>query len=321
MMSKTKTQILELLENNRKIYQSGEYIAGLFNVSRNAIWKAVKDLEKDGYKIEAVTNKGYRLADDCDILSVAGMLPFLADKNAEIHVHDVLESTNKSAKEKALSGAKHGTVIIAEQQTAGKGRYGRSFHSPPGSGLYVSLILHPAQLKFTTPTLITAFAAVSVCEAIEAVSCKKPQIKWVNDVFINGRKICGILTEAVTDFESGGTQWVVVGIGINFTSADFPEELREIAGAVFEGEDKPQVTRNRLCAELINRMASPENQGKMLEKYKQRMFMLGSRISVISAAETYEAVAVDIDESGRLIIRKDNGEILPLSSGEISVKV
>jgi BirA family biotin operon repressor/biotin-[acetyl-CoA-carboxylase] ligase len=328
----TKNHILALLESNRGQNISGEFIAERLTVSRSAVWKAIKELEKDGYKIKAVTNKGYCLCEDNDILSVQGMLPHLLQRDTaeRIFVYDVLESTNKTAKEKAISGAEHGTVIVADCQTSGKGRYGRKFHSPPNNGLYMSFILHPSQLCFSTPTLITAFAAVSVCEAIEAISGKIPQIKWVNDIFISGkagvapRKICGILTEAVTDFESGNTQWIVVGIGINFNKppkTNFPEDLQQIAGTIFE-TDNPPTTRNRLCSEIVNRIIHPEscNEKEMIEKYKQRMYMLGKKVTVIGASETYEAIAIDIDDIGRLVVKKDNGEIQSLTSGEISIK-
>jgi BirA family biotin operon repressor/biotin-[acetyl-CoA-carboxylase] ligase len=319
----TKQRILALLESSRNQSISGERIAEELNISRNAVWKAVKELQKAGYKIEAVTNKGYRLSEDNDILSAQGMLPYLAEKSTaeKIFVHDTLESTNKTAKEMAISGASHGSVIIANHQTAGKGRFGRAFHSPAGCGLYMSLILHSAQLRFSTPTLITAFAAVCVCEAIESISCKKPQIKWVNDIFTDGRKICGILTEAVTDFESGSTGWIVTGIGINFRKSELPEDLQRIAGAIFETE-KLSVTRNRLCAEVVNRMIFSEiDEKEMLKKYRQRMFILGKTVTVTGSAEAYEAVAVDIDDTGRLLVKKKSGEILALSAGEISIKI
>jgi len=323
----TKKYILALLESNRGQNISGEYIAAQLNITRNSVWKAVKELEKDGYRIIAVTNKGYCLCEDNDILSVQGMLPFLSEKKTadKINIYNSLESTNKTAKEMAVSGAEHGAVIMAEYQTAGRGRYGRKFFSPPGHGIYMSFILHSEQLRFDTPTLVTAFAAVSVCESIEAISEKKPQIKWVNDVFLDGKKICGILTEAVTDLESGNMQWIVVGIGVNFsTSAALPEELRQIAGAVF-AESSPSTTRNHLAAEIINRLTVPENQygsKEMLAGYKQRLFMLGEKIWVAGMGKShYEATAVDIDDIGRLIVkRSDTGETISLCAGEISIR-
>jgi BirA family biotin operon repressor/biotin-[acetyl-CoA-carboxylase] ligase len=318
----TKMRVLELLESNRGQSISGAHIAERFNISRNAVWKAVNGLKKDGYSIEAITNKGYCLSEDNDILSVQGITPFLADKEiaGRIFVYPSLESTNKTAKEMAVSECGHGTIIIADSQTAGKGRYGRNFYSPPAHGIYMSFILRPALLRFNTPTLITSFAAVSVCEAIEAVSDKKPQIKWVNDIFLDGKKICGILTEAVSDYESGNVQWIVAGIGINFNTPDFPVDLRQIAGAVFTGS--PPVTRNQVAGEVINRILAPGcDESEVMEKYKKRLFMLGKKVLVADAEQPYEALAVDIDSIGRLIVKKDNGENISLSAGEISIVV
>ncbi|MDR2569386.1 MAG: biotin--[acetyl-CoA-carboxylase] ligase [Oscillospiraceae bacterium] len=322
-----KKSVLAFFESKRGQTVSGELIAGAFGVSRNAVWKAVRELERDGYIIKATSNKGYCFCDSNDILSVQGMLPFLLDKEtaSRIFVYPLLESTNKTAKEMAVSGAEHSTVIIADCQTAGRGRYGRSFFSPSSHGIYMSLILRPERLSFSTPTLVTAFAAVSVCMAIEAISDKSPQIKWVNDVFLDKRKVCGILTEAVTDYESGNAEWIVVGIGINFSTPleDFPEELRHSAGAVFNA-DNIQATRNHLIAEIINRMLTNGfrySEADMLDEYRKRLMMLGKRILVSDAQEPYEALAVDIDNNGCLIIKKDNGELKSISSGEIYVTV
>ena len=259
-----------------------------------------------------------------NIITVEGISPFLSHNKTpgHINVFGSLESTNKTAKEMIMAGTNHGTVVIADSQTAGKGRYGRVFHSPPGHGIYMSLILRSKQLWFDTPTLVTAFAAVSVCESIEAISDKTPQIKWVNDIYLNNRKICGILTESVT---VSGAQWTVIGIGINFSTpkAAFPEELRHIAGSVF-ADDTPTVTRNRLIAEIINRLISPKKRysdKKLLDVYKKRLMMLGRNITVITGGESYSATAVDIDDTGRLIVRIGDGELQTLSAGEISISV
>ena len=326
----TKEHVLSLLESKRGQSISGASIAEQLNISRNAIWKAIKELEKDGYKIEAATNRGYQLCEDNDIISVHGMAPYLSqiakDKiKKNIFVYTSLESTNKTAKEMAIAGAAHGTIIIADYQTAGKGRYGRAFHSPANHGIYMSFILHPSLLCLNAPTLVTHFAAVSVCEAIEAISDKKPKIKWVNDIFLEGKKICGILTEAVTDFESGNMQWIVVGVGINFSTpaTDFPEELRQIAGAIFDSDDAP-ITRNCLIAKIINRIMACRDQcdeKEILDKYRERLMMLGQNVLVTGAGESYEAIAIDIDDMGCLIIEKDTGEPLSLSVGEISTSV
>jgi len=281
-----------------------------------------------------------------DILSVQGMLPYLLQEvdPDRILIYDSIESTNKTAKEMAVSGAEHGTVLIANYQTAGRGRKGRSFHSPPDHGLYMSFILHPMRFCLSTPSLMTAFAAVSVCESIEAISDKTPQIKWVNDVFIDGKKVCGILTEAVTDTGSDNIHSIIVGIGINFSTPAmaFPDDLRHIAGSIFPADSlsadgppadspsaskssagNPTVTRNLLASEIINRIVAPgdqHNEKAMLEKYKHRMFMLGKTVYVSGTDVEFEAVAVDIDDAGRLIVKRDNGELLSLSSGEISIR-
>jgi len=322
----TKTQILALLEGDRGQSISGEYIAERLNISRSAVWKSIKELEKAGYKIKAVTNKGYCLCEDNDIISIQGILPYLSNKDfsEKIFVYDSLESTNKNAKEMAISGAEHGSVIIADNQTAGRGRYDRKFFSPPGHGIYMSLIIHPSRMWFETPTLLTIFAAVSVCEAIESITDKKPQVKWVNDIFLERKKICGILTEAVLDLESGNIQWIVIGIGLNFStpSTNFPEELQKIAGSVFADEN-PTTTRNQLIAEIVNRMILPEkrcSEKRIIEKYRQRLMMIGKKVTVSGLGEPYEAIALDIDELGGLVVKKDSGEITSLSAGEISVR-
>lgn len=322
----TKYRILELLEQNRGDSISGERLAGILNVSRNAVWKAVKELEKEGYSIEAVTNKGYRLSDQNDIVSIQGIKPFLSPQSKlyaeNIKIYKTLESTNKTAKEMAVAGAEHGTVIIADSQTKGRGRYSRSYFSPSG-GLYMSIILRPEVLNFENPTSVTAFAAVAVCEAIESISEKTPKIKWVNDILIDGKKVCGILTEAVTDFESGSLDWIVLGIGINvyIKTEDFPDDLQTSATSIFPNE-KMFGVRNKLSAEIINRILGYDitpREAEIFRKYKNRLAMLGNQVTVIQNKNEYKAAVIDIDAAGHLVVKNENGEIITVSSGEIRV--
>ena len=322
----TKYRILELLEQNRGDSISGERLAGILNVSRNAVWKAVKELEKEGYSIEAVTNKGYRLSDQNDIVSIQGIKPFLSPQSKlyaeNIKIYKTLESTNKTAKEMAVAGAEHGTVIIADSQTKGRGRYSRSYFSPSG-GLYMSIILRPEVLNFENPTSVTAFAAVAVCEAIESISEKTPKIKWVNDVLIDEKKVCGILTEAVTDFESGSLDWIVLGIGINvyIKTEDFPDDLQTSATSIFPNE-KMFGVRNKLSAEIINRILGYDitpREAEIFRKYKNRLAMLGNQVTVIQNKNEYKATVIDIDAVGHLVVKNENGEIITVSSGEIRV--
>ena len=322
----TKHRILELLEQNRGDSISGERLAGILNVSRNAVWKAVKELEKEGYSIEAVTNKGYRLSDQNDIVSIQGIKPFLSPQSKlyaeNIKIYKTLESTNKTAKEMAVAGAEHGTVIIADSQTKGRGRYSRSYFSPSG-GLYMSIILRPEVLNFENPTSVTAFAAVAVCEAIESISEKTPKIKWVNDILIDGKKVCGILTEAVTDFESGSLDWIVLGIGINvyIKTEDFPDDLQSSATSIFPNE-KMFGVRNKLSAEIINRILGYDitpREAEIFRKYKNRLAILGNQVTVIQNKNEYKAAVIDIDAAGHLVVKNENGEIITVSSGEIRV--
>lgn len=321
----TKERLLEILEEHRGEILSGEALAGQLKVSRNAVWKAMNELKKAGYPITASTKTGYALAAESDILSAQGLKPYLArpERCEGVYVFKTVESTNRTAKEMAIAGAEHGTVVIADSQTGGRGRRDRGFFSPPGKGLYMSLILRPGPLRLESPTAITAFAAVMTCSAIEAVSGKKPMIKWVNDIYLHYKKVCGILTEAVTDFESGGVQWVVLGIGVNVSARveDFPGALRETATSV-DPDGRIPGLRNRLAAEIINRIldAEPMDERAIFSAYRQRLMMLGQIVSVRAGEETYPARALDINEVGHLIVEKENGETAILPSGEISIR-
>ncbi|MDR0219789.1 MAG: biotin--[acetyl-CoA-carboxylase] ligase [Lachnospiraceae bacterium] len=259
-----------------------------------------------------------------DTLSKQGIEPYLADPLliGRIHIHGELESTNNTAKEMIINGAvTHGTVIIADSQSGGRGRFERSFFSPPGSGLYMSVILDKERLWASEPTVITAYAAVSVCEAIAALTGEKAGIKWVNDVFLAGKKVCGILTEAAVNARGGAVEWVIVGIGINCRAAEgCPEEYRETVGDI--ALDAAEKTRNELAAEIINRLASsaPPEKAEIVARYRQRLLYLGKKVTVHDYPDSYVATALDIDESAHLIVRKADGETVCLTAGEISIR-
>ncbi|SFB99080.1 biotin--[acetyl-CoA-carboxylase] ligase [Butyrivibrio sp. YAB3001] len=250
----SKDRVLDLLEKNRTEYISGEAIAASLGISRNAIWKAINELRKQGYVIEASSKKGYLLGNSNDIISQQGILSYLntdeEDITEKIHVFDVIDSTNKVAKEMAISGAGHGTLVVARSQNIGRGRKNHSFYSPEG-GIYMSIILSPKRLSSLEPDAITLHTGTAVCRAIEKACHVSPVIKPINDLFVNGRKICGILTESGSEFDSGLVQWIVVGIGINFDSdiAEFPHELQEIVGTIFP-KGKALITKNQLIADI-----------------------------------------------------------------------
>ena len=276
----------------------------------------------------ADTRKQGPEAQPCEALSVREIRSFLspsvrfcADRMLVFHT---IESTNQLAKELARKGAEHGTVLLADHQTAGRGRLSRSFSSPAG-GLYMSLILEPGMLPFLGTDFVTPFTGIVVCEAIEEVTGKKPGIKWVNDLLLDGRKICGILAEAVTGPESGRVDRIVVGIGVNLHARpeDFPPEIRDIAASVDPDRKIPGL-RNRLAAAILNRMldsgASMSRQD-ILENYKRHLMMLGKAVTVMQGKESFQATAMDLDPDGHLIVKKENGEISSLSSGEIRIRL
>ncbi len=341
----TRGNVLTALEENKGRAISGEELASRLNISRAAVWKAIQELRREGHSIEAITNKGYCLAPGSDVLSVEGILPHVKVRSAadRIHVFKTLESTNLTAKKMALDGAPYDTVVIAEEQTKGRGRMGRNFFSPPAGGIYMTFILEP-RFDTSRSVLITTAASVAVCKAIEKVTGISCRIKWVNDIYMKDKKICGILTEAVTDFESGHIDHIVLGIGINYSTSRsvFPEELSGIAGSLFENAPKTAavndsqpsegITRNRLIAEVINQMLEiNENleSRDFIEEYKSRSFVLGKEILVIPTAgpgkdrnltEGIPASAIDIDGDGGLVVRYRDGTEQTLNSGEISIR-
>ena len=322
----TKEQLLALFENNKGTYLSGEEIAEKLSVSRAAVWKAVKGLRNEGYNIDAVTNKGYNLSVKTDILSVQGIQKYLdlSCSDLSIEVLQSLNSTNKTAREKAILGAPEGYVVIANAQTNGRGRNGREFFSPADTGIYMSLVLRPPRCSPQQATKLTTMAAVAVCEAIETVSKEKAQIKWVNDVYVRGKKVCGILTEASLGLEDNFLEYAIIGIGVNVSSPikGFPKELQNIADAVFE--EAQNDGKNRIAAEILNRFMSYYTvlpKINYIEQYRNRSFVIGKEILVISPDDQKKAVALDIDDDFHLIVKYEDNKTETLSSGEISVRL
>lgn len=318
-----KQDVLRLLESNKGSILSGNEIALSLSITRTAVWKAINSLKEGGYQIAAVNKKGYCLNEQNDILSPQSIKPYLHDADRhEMIVHKSMDSTNTMAKALANADAKSGTVVIAEQQTEGKGRLGRRFHSPNASGIYMTVIFR-LKNSIEQSMLITSAAAVAVCRAIKTVCDLECQIKWVNDVYLDGKKLCGILTEASVNFEAGQLNYVVVGIGINVTTNDFPEELREVATSLEEKAEGMSISRSRLIGEVLNELAiviEDLQEKQFLEEYKTRSFILGSEINVISPTDTKRATALDFNEFGHLVVRFADGEVKTLSSGEISIR-
>ena len=232
--SETGERAVERMARSEGAHVSGAQLARELGVTRNSVWKAVNALRREGYHIDATTNRGYALSHEDDLLSASGIRRFLpADAPLFPTVRKCLDSTNAEALRRAVDGAPEGTVIVAEEQTAGRGRRGRSFFSPAGTGIYLSILVRPA-LAAERAHLLTCSAAVAVAEAIEACAGVDASIKWVNDVYCRRKKVAGILTEGSFDLEGGVLQHAVVGIGVNVRPphAGFPAEIAERAGAV-----------------------------------------------------------------------------------------
>lgn len=338
----TRDELLRILENNLGEFVSGAYISDELGVSGTAIWKAIRKLRSEGYVINAVTNRGYQLSADSDVLSAESIYNYMRSmRNSScsllpnIEVFQSTDSTNNICRKKAATGEPDGYVAVAANQTAGRGRRGRKFYSPEATGLYLSILLRPSGYSAQEALRFTTMAAVAVCEAIEDISGSKAEIKWVNDIFMDGRKVCGILTEASFDLEGGSLDYAIVGIGINVFVPEkgFPEEIKDTAGAVFNLSDKsvlksPDI-RSRLAASVLDHFMAyayasciGSEKPDYISKYRERCFVLGQDIKVLMPGkEPRIAHALDVDNECGLLVRYEDGTEEILRSGEISIRI
>lgn len=314
-MSNTKRALLRALSGAAGEYVSGQQLAQALGVSRAAVHKAAAALTAQGYALEAAPRRGYRLArGDLFCAEAVGEYP------APVHLYESLSSTNRTAKQLALDGAPHGTLVLAAHQSAGRGRLGRSFASPAGKGVYLSVLLRP-HVPVTDSLTVTAGTAVSVCRAVEQLCGLRLAVKWVNDLYYQGKKVCGILTEAGTDVESGRLEWLVVGVGLNLTTApsDWPEELAHTAGSLFPGGPAP-VSRAALAGAIARQLLELCPAFDCLDEYRDRCFVPGHWVTVCAGRETYAARALEIDGAGRLVVERENGRREALRFGEVSIR-
>lgn len=320
----TKDRVLDSLRRSGGSYVSGGALSAELSLSRTAVWKAVEQLRAEGFVIESAPKKGYRLLSGGDALTESGVRAYLRRRDLDLRVYKSISSTNTVLKQLAESGEAEGTVLLAEEQTAGRGRMSRSFFSPPRSGLYMSLLLRP-HMSAQLSTRITACAAVAVAEAIEELTGCRAEIKWVNDVLVDGKKVCGILTEGSIDCESGLMHYAIVGIGINIRppEGDFPAELRQIAGALPAAPDGEDL-RCRLAAAVLDRLMDLYEQlpeGDCYEAYKSRSCLIGRQINILPLeGEPVPATAIGVERDFSLRVRLTDGTEKCLSSGEVSVR-
>ena len=315
MPTSTRQALLQALSAAGGDYVSGQQLADTLGVSRAAVHKAAAALSAQGYALEAVSRRGYRLAGgDPYCAEAVGPYP------APVHVYDTLESSNRTAKLLALDGAPHGTLVLTAHQSAGRGRLGRRFESPAGKGVYCSVLLRP-ELPAASAQTATIRAAVAVCRAVQSLCGLELAIKWVNDLYYQGKKVCGILTEAGTDLESGRLEWLVVGIGLNLTStaADWPPELADKAGSLYPGGPAP-VPRAALAGAIARELLALGSGEDCLDEYRARCFVPGHWVTVCTGSETYAARALAIDDAGRLVVRRENGREEALRCGEVTTR-
>lgn len=306
-------------------YLSGEELSRELGITRAAVWKAVEALRHQGYEIEARTGRGYCLKATQERLGQREIAAYLGQERLNWQVCGEVDSTNSLCKRLAMEGAPDGTAVIADCQSAGRGRRGRSFQSPAGLGLYFSILWRP-EVPPQALLSLPALGAVAACRAIEDVCGVRPEIKWPNDLVFHGKKLGGILTEMAMENESDLVEYVVLGIGINVGQRreDFTGEVADMASSL-EVELGQKVSRPRLAAALLRQMDklrlealySPE---QWLAEYRRSCLTLGAQVQIIAGAQRSTAMALDVDEEYGLVVCRADGTVETVRSGEVSVR-
>jgi BirA family biotin operon repressor/biotin-[acetyl-CoA-carboxylase] ligase len=324
-----KSDILTLLRNN-ECYVSGQQLCDQFQVSRTAVWKVINQLKEEGYRIESVPHKGYRLVESpSDILSKGEIASRLHTKWAgrTLYYTDVTTSTNTDAKQYGEAGAPHGTTVVADMQTAGKGRRGRQWQSPAGTNIYFTILVRPT-FSPDKASMLTLVMALSVAEAVEEITGLQAGIKWPNDIVINRKKVVGMLTEMAMTPELDEIQYVVIGTGVNVNTVleELPEEIRETATSLKQ-ESGQQVGRSALIERMLARF---EYNYEIFEQtldlsglsaaYEQHLINVDAQVRVLDPAGEYTGISRGITETGELIVEKEDGSVANVYAGEVSVR-
>ena len=319
-----KTKILTILKEAQG-FVSGQDLCGRLGVSRTAVWKVMKQLEEEGYKIEAVRNKGYRLIQVADVITEAEVGSQMNTKWMGRHLvyFPETDSTNIQAKRLGEEGAPEGTLVVAERQTAGKGRRGRTWSSPAGTSIYMSFLLRPNIPPRCAP-MVTLIAGLAGAKAVNQVTGLNARIKWPNDLVVNGKKICGILTEMSAEME--GIHYIVTGIGINVNQKEFPEEIRDKATSLLL-EGGRCFNRSQLIAGVmewfepyVERFLETKDLSLLKEDYEEMLANLNQEVQVLDPAGEYHGVCQGIDKDGQLLVERGDGSLSRVQSGEVSVR-
>lgn len=321
-----KKAVADCLVQAEGQFVSGVTLAEKLGVTRNAVWKAVQALQKEGYPIETQKKSGYRLRQELDFLTKAGVERLLRTQTIgrTLEVLPEVDSTNARCRELGRQGAPHGTVVAANCQTAGKGRQGRTFCSPPGTGLYFTVLIRQT-MPLQDAAVLTACAAVATARVIDALCGTWTQIKWVNDLYLDGKKCCGILTEGEVSLESGMLESAVIGIGVNVreTQKSLPPELQESVTSLEEAVSGCRIQRARLLAEILyelETMLPTLSQRRFLEEYRNRSCLIGKTVEVFfDNGNRKKAAVVEIADDCGLVIRDRFGNVETLHSGEVHI--
>lgn len=317
-------RVLYILEQNRGRLVTGGEIAKKLGVSRTAIWKTINALRQNGNDIKSMPNSGYRLTDNSDGLTAQSIHDCLTTQRLgrSIEFLKTVHSTSQHLKAQDSSALSEGHVVIADEQTGGRGRLNRPFYSPAHNGIYLSCFLKPPIPLSETPFL-TICAAVAVCRAIESICNIQVGIKWVNDIYHDGKKLCGILTEAFVSAEMQSVDYTIIGIGVN--TGNVAPEVKDIATSTYLATGIRGI-RNHLIAEILNQFERiylnytiHGKKKEILAAYTEKLFILGKHVEVVGSNGSFVATALGVNDSGGLIVKHTNGEIIHVSAGEIRI--
>lgn len=321
-----KTEILKILRSTDG-YVSGQELCDKLGVSRTAVWKVIGSLKEEGYEIDSVSRKGYRLLSSPDVVSESEIASRISDGvfGQRVVSYEITDSTNTRAKQLAEEGAVHGTLVVANMQTAGKGRRGRSWQQEEGSVIAMSLLLRPV-FSPDKASMLTLLAAHSVAGAIEAVTGLPAAIKWPNDIVINRKKTVGILTEMSLGVEQAAIDYIVIGIGINVNNTAFSEEIRDMATSLYL-EKGERVSRSVLIAESMRRLEvdyeaflKTEDLSAILPDYNAHLISMNKEVRVLDPKGEYTGISRGMDAQGELLVERADGEIIKVYAGEVSVR-
>lgn len=304
-------QKIYLLLKEKDDYVSGEDLAQELGISRTSIWKAIRQLEAHGLTIEAARNRGYKLVEG-DLL-----LPDLISQELQlpVHLNTDSDSTQLDAKQGIEAGHTSPALYLAPYQNKAKGRFGRPFYASKSGGIYMSLRLSP-NVPFLEFKPYTILAAAAVVKAIQSLCDLDVQIKWVNDIYLGQKKVAGILTEAISSMENQRVTDVIIGVGINVHIDDFPKELRQSAGNLFD--DQPPFTRNQLITAIWKAFLETDEK-ELIALYKEKSLVVGQQVSFVENQVEFKGTAIAVTDTGNLVIQLDNGKAKIISSGEISL--